>query len=84
MLKYLRRNGKHLNERVDQMCQQGEMNIRSLPGIKELARQNDQLKRNLAEKQSELDVYKALLEKARHDRNMLQKKLGEIREVLGN
>ena len=84
MLKYLRRNGKHLNERVDQMCQQGEINIRSLPDIKELVRQNDQLKRDLAEKQSELDVYKGLLIKANSDKDTLNKQMQEVRLIIGS
>ena len=66
------------------MCQQGEINIRSLPDIKELVRQNDQLKRDLAEKQSELDVYKGLLIKANSDKDTLNKQMQEVRLIIGS
>ena len=66
------------------MYQQGEINIWSLPDIKELVRQNDQLKRDLAEKQSELDVYKGLLIKANSDKDTLNKQMQEVRLIIGS
>ena len=35
MLKNLRRKGKNLKDRVDHMCKEGDINIRSLSDIKE-------------------------------------------------
>ena len=66
------------------MCQQGEINIRSLPDIKELVRQHAKLKRDLAEKQSELDVYKGLLIKANSDKDTLNKQMQEVRLIIGS
>ena len=75
MLKNLRRKGKHLNDRVDQMCQQGEINMRSLPAIKELVQQIDKLKQELVDKQADIDVYKALLAKANSEKDTLKKQM---------
>ena len=84
MLKNLRRKGKHLNDRVDQMYQQGEINIRSLPDIKELVQQIDKLKQDLVNKQADIDVYKALLIKANSDKDTLKKQMQEIRLIVGS
>ena len=84
MLKNLRRKSKNLNDRVDQMYQQGEINIRSLPDIKELVQQIDKLKQDLVDKQTDLDVYKALLIKANSEKDTLKKQMQEIRLIIGS
>ncbi len=84
MLKNLRRKAKHLNDRVDQMYLQGEINIRSLPDIKELYQQIDKLKQDLAVKQTDIDVYKALLTKVNSEKDTLKKQMQEIRLIIGS
>jgi|TARA_B110000305_G_C19418011_1_gene629140 chromosome segregation ATPase len=84
MLKNLRRKAKHLNDRVDQMYLQGEINIRSLPDIKELYQQIDKLKQDLADKQTDIDVYKALLTKVNSEKDTLKKQMQEIRLIIGS
>ena len=84
MLKNLRRKAKHLNDRVDQMYLQGEINIRSLPDIKKLYQQIDKLKQDLADKQTDIDVYKALLTKVNSEKDTLKKQMQEIRLIIGS
>ena len=66
------------------MCKQGDINIRSLPDIKELVQQIDKLKQELLDKQAEVDIYKALFAKANSEKDSLKKTVKEIRAIIGS
>ena len=84
MLKNLRRKGKNLKDRVDHMCKEGDINIRSLSDIKEFVQQIDKLKQDLLDKQVEIDIYKALFTKVNSEKDSLKKTVKEIRAIIGS